>query len=70
MRGIEHPPCHCDTQALHVARYLPWYAVVAPLQLGDWAGMLHNTLNLSFACMVLLLASCSRSGAVWAWWRR
>ncbi len=58
------------TQVLHVVRHLPWYAVVAPSRLGDWAIVLHNTLNLSFTCTLLLLAACPRSGVVWAWWQR
>ncbi len=57
-------------QVLHVAGHLPWYTVVAPSRLGDWATVLLNIVRLNFTCTLLLLAACPRGGAVWAWWRR
>ncbi len=57
-------------QVLHVLRHLPWYLLVRPARVGDWAGLLSNAHHLAFTGLVLVLAAAPRQGALWDWWRR
>ncbi len=57
-------------QVLHVARHLVWYTLVRPARHGDWAGLFISAINVVYPGTMLLVAVSSRSGPVWAWWRR
>ncbi len=57
-------------QVLHVLEHLVWYGLGRPARMGDWGSGLLNLQVLAFSCLVLLLASCLRSGRLSTAWRR
>ncbi len=50
--------------------HMGWYTLVRPAQLGDWATVLSNGQLLAWCAAMGVLSTSSRSGAMWAGWRR